>query len=90
MSKDSYWYDKARERRDRVRELAPHLLSGAIEAAINGLSDQNADQRTAFWNKLHSSINNIAKEAPDPNCKSAADNLAFICYKLAQLADGHP
>lgn len=89
MSRDSYWYDEARERRNSVRERGPHLASEAIEVAINGLSNLNADERAAFWNRIHSNINDIAQTAPDDNCKLAADKLALICYKLAHLTDGH-
>lgn len=90
MSRESHWYDDARERRNSVRERGPHLASEAIEAAINGLSNLNADERAAFWTRIHSSINDIAQAAPDANCKLAADKLALICYRLAHLADGHP
>lgn len=90
MSRESYWYDEARQRRTAVAELSPHLASEAVKFALKNLGNLNADERALFWRQMHDSITLLMKQAPDDDCKSAAGNLAKICYKLAHVSDDHP
>lgn len=90
MSKESYWYDEANKQRARTKEKNIESATKATEIAFRLLSDSNADERAAFWKRIHLAITKEASSAPDADCKIAAEELAKICFKIGHAADGHP